>query len=119
MNRKPPSNIPPTQALTIPVELNPYLEIIISSFLQEVERQDQRDWQPSWEGVNYYHKWISTKEISKRLGVKADKARRDLNKLEKLGYIESKREPNWILWAAKKITGYKQHMFTDYFCKAS
>ena len=67
-------------------------------------------------GRPYFWKWTSTRYIADYIGEPLQKTRYWLNKLEKTGKIESKREPNWCSWSLKNIKGYKQHhLFKDYF----
>ena len=79
-------------------------------------------------GMIYFWKWVSTRKIADYTGESLRKTRYLLNKLEKIGKVESKRGPNrclWslknrCLWSLKNMKGYKQHpLFRDYFEHAS
>lgn len=61
---------------------------------------------------NIYWKWVSTKEISERIGWNINKTRYWLNKFEGK-YIDSKKHLNWCQWSYIP-EGFKQYKFNDY-----
>lgn len=95
-----------------------YLEILTQMFLEEVEEHDNRSWQHKDQGITLYSKDIPTFRIASRMGVKTDKARRELKKLEVLGYVKANRSHNnSTRWSVVTIPGFKQHKYADYYCR--
>ena len=95
--------------------LKKFYDCLVSCFLEEAKQRDEDDWQPKQEGRVYYHKWSSTLKVASKLKVTAKVVRDNLTKLEKLGFVEAKRECNHIRWAAKNIEGFEQMIFSDYY----
>jgi len=94
-----------------------YLDTLVQIFLDRVEKEDNRDWQSKHEGKALYWKEVPTYRIASEMGVPTNKARRELKKLEKLGYVTANRSySNSTSWSTK-IEGFEQHMYKDYYVK--
>lgn len=64
-------------------------------------------------GRKVFWRWIGTTELAKRLNTKNVKLLPLLKKMEKLGFLKSKKYPNWIDWAPALFEGC--HELGDYF----
>jgi hypothetical protein len=96
---------------------SPYMDSLINIFLNRVKQIDESENHPNWEGKKIYPKWISTLAVAEKLNVRVGVCRYNLNKIEKWGLVHSKRECNYIRWAANHIDGFEQHLFKDYYCR--
>jgi DNA-binding transcriptional ArsR family regulator len=94
------------------------LAALIDLFEESIKNTDYSDDINNIERDRYW-KWVSTVDIAHKLKIRPSQLRPTLNKLEELGYVTSKREPNWIRWAANKIEGFEQHKFEDYYKKTN
>lgn len=92
------------------------LQALIDVFIESVKNTDYSDTVNKC-GRDYYWKWISTIDVADKLKIRPSILRPTLKKLENLGYVTSKRSPNWIRWAVKDIKGFEQYKFDDYYKK--
>lgn len=97
-------------------KLKKCLGALIGLFEESIKNTDYSDTKNGIERDAYW-KWISTVDIADKLKMRPSLLRPTLDKLEELGHVTSKREPNWIRWAANKIEGFEQYKFEDYYKK--
>lgn len=102
----------------IPAELRPYYDHLLKTFMQRVKNGDQiSSNRPISERI--YYKWAGTWQIRRDMNVTADIARKNLNKLEQLGLLKSKRRINYILWCIIDIEGFEQSkQYEDYYIRS-
>lgn len=99
--------------------MDKYRQVIIDIFLERVKKQDEREGRSpqSITVVKYYYNDVGTSEIAAKLGIKTDKARRELKKLEALGLVKANRSYlNYTRWTTD-IPGYKDYKYAGYSCR--
>ncbi len=96
----------------LPSDLRLIYERIVSRFLERVADDDKNRLDK-----NYYWKWVATSHLANDFNISPAQMRSKLNKLEKIGLICSKREPNYVLWASLLVDGFTQFLYDDYFIR--
>ncbi len=94
-------------------ELQSFINVMVLRFLNRVE--DDKKNRSKNDDEKCYWKWVYTGYIAEDLNIKADKARRYLNKLVEMGLVDVLRNGNSVSWAVKNIKGFKQSQFPDYY----
>lgn len=96
--------------------MNKFQQAIVDLFLEKVEKTDERDKNSRFPS-EYYSKHVSTSAIADKLNITNAQARRELKKLEAQGLVEAdRRYNNWTQWCTQ-VPGFKQHKYTDYYCR--